>query len=178
MSSPLHRLLLSRRELFVIATTSSTVAIGFIFKRDSSDYLLLQSKFDHSVFNVSPCACDSVQDPSSLQQQDKKNEQKHTPISSRPELHARDLSPSIWSRLLAPIGILSLPRLLTPNDPAFKVSKRFLRKRQNDEEKIRKLVMEDAPKAEPKVDTKPTPAPTVDTDDGDTMSYFEKLANE
>ena len=40
-------------------------------------------------------------------------------------------------------------------------------------------VMEDAPKAEPKVDTKPTPAPTVDTDDdGDTMSYFEKLANE
>ena len=40
-------------------------------------------------------------------------------------------------------------------------------------------VMEDAPKAPPKVDTKPTPAPTVDTDDdGDTMSYFEKLANE
>jgi len=40
-------------------------------------------------------------------------------------------------------------------------------------------VMEDAPKAPPKVDTKPTPAPTVDTDDdGDTMSYFEKLSNE
>ena len=40
-------------------------------------------------------------------------------------------------------------------------------------------VMEDAPKAEPKVDTKPTPAPTVDTDDeGDSLSYFEKLANE
>jgi len=39
-------------------------------------------------------------------------------------------------------------------------------------------MMEDAPKAEPKVDTKPTPAPTVDDDDGDTMSYFEKLANE
>jgi len=39
--------------------------------------------------------------------------------------------------------------------------------------------MEDAPWVEPKVDTKPTLAPTVDTDDdGDTMSYFEKLANE
>lgn len=39
-------------------------------------------------------------------------------------------------------------------------------------------VMEDAPWAEPKVDTKPAPAPTVDDDEGDTMSYFEKLAKE
>jgi hypothetical protein len=39
-------------------------------------------------------------------------------------------------------------------------------------------VMEDAPWVEPKVDTKPAPAPTVDDDEGDTMSYFEKLANE
>ena len=40
-------------------------------------------------------------------------------------------------------------------------------------------VMEDAPWVEPKVDTKPTPAPTIDTgDDEDTMSYFEKLAKE
>jgi hypothetical protein len=40
-------------------------------------------------------------------------------------------------------------------------------------------VMEDAPWVEPKVDTKPTPAPAVDNDDdGDTMSYFEKLAKE
>ena len=39
-------------------------------------------------------------------------------------------------------------------------------------------VMEDAPRVEPKVDTKPAPAPTVDKDDEDTMSYFEKLANE
>ena len=40
-------------------------------------------------------------------------------------------------------------------------------------------VMEDAPWVEPKVDTKPTPAPTVDNgDDEDTMSYFEKLAKE
>jgi len=40
-------------------------------------------------------------------------------------------------------------------------------------------VMEDAPWVEPKVDTKPTPAPTVDNDDDeDTMSYFEKLAKE
>jgi len=38
-------------------------------------------------------------------------------------------------------------------------------------------VMEDAPWADPKVDTEPTPAPTVD-DDKDTMSYFEKLAKE
>ena len=39
-------------------------------------------------------------------------------------------------------------------------------------------VMEDAPWVEPKVDTKPAPAPTVDDDEGDTMSYFEKLAKE
>jgi len=41
-------------------------------------------------------------------------------------------------------------------------------------------VMEDAPRVEPKVDTKPAPAPkpTVDSDDEDTMSYFEKLAND
>ena len=39
-------------------------------------------------------------------------------------------------------------------------------------------VMEDAPWAEPKVDTKPASAPTVDDDEGDTMSYFEKLAKE
>ena len=40
-------------------------------------------------------------------------------------------------------------------------------------------VMEDAPWVEPKADTKPTPAPTVDNgDDEDTMSYFEKLAKE
>jgi hypothetical protein len=38
-------------------------------------------------------------------------------------------------------------------------------------------VMEDSPFAEPKVDTKPAPAPTIDNDD-DTVSYFEKLANE
>jgi hypothetical protein len=40
-------------------------------------------------------------------------------------------------------------------------------------------VMEDAPVAEPKVDTSPAPAPTVsEEDDDDAMSYFEKLANE
>lgn len=40
-------------------------------------------------------------------------------------------------------------------------------------------VMEDAPVAEPKVDTAPAPAPTVsEEDDDDAMSYFEKLANE
>ena len=39
--------------------------------------------------------------------------------------------------------------------------------------------MEDAPSVEPKVNTKPSPAPAVSTkDDGDTMSYFEKLAND
>ena len=38
-------------------------------------------------------------------------------------------------------------------------------------------VMEDAPRVGPRVNTKPVPAPTPD-DDGDTMSYFEKLANE
>ena len=42
-------------------------------------------------------------------------------------------------------------------------------------------VMEDAPWVEPKVDTKPAPAPKPtanNNDDEDTMSYFEKLANE
>ena len=40
-------------------------------------------------------------------------------------------------------------------------------------------VMEDAPRVQPKVDTKPAPKPTVDNDnDEDTMSYFEKLAKE
>ena len=40
-------------------------------------------------------------------------------------------------------------------------------------------IMEDAPVAEPKVDTVPAPKPTVsDDDDDDAMSYFEKLANE
>jgi hypothetical protein len=40
-------------------------------------------------------------------------------------------------------------------------------------------VMEDVPWDEPKVDTKPTPAPAVDNDGSeDTMSYFEKLAKE
>ena len=39
--------------------------------------------------------------------------------------------------------------------------------------------MEDAPWVERKVNTKPSPAPAVSTkDDGDTMSYFEKLAND
>ena len=40
-------------------------------------------------------------------------------------------------------------------------------------------IMEDAPVAEPKVDTAPAPKPTVsDDDEDDAMSYFEKLANE
>jgi hypothetical protein len=45
--------------------------------------------------------------------------------------------------------------------------------------------MEDAPVAEPKIDTAPAPdffkdapAPTVSDDGEDSMSYFEKLANE
>ena len=41
-------------------------------------------------------------------------------------------------------------------------------------------IMEDAPVAEPKVDTPPAPQPTVlgDAGEDDAMSYFEKLANE
>ena len=40
-------------------------------------------------------------------------------------------------------------------------------------------VMEDAPRVEPKVDTKPAPAATVSNDEeDDTMGYFEKLARE
>ena len=38
--------------------------------------------------------------------------------------------------------------------------------------------MEDAPWVEPKVNTKPAPAPTAESDDEDTMSYFVKLAQE
>jgi len=41
-------------------------------------------------------------------------------------------------------------------------------------------IMEDAPVAEPKIDTPPAPQPTVlgDAGEDDAMSYFEKLANE
>jgi hypothetical protein len=52
--------------------------------------------------------------------------------------------PSLWARL----GILShpLPRFLTPNDPAFKIPKRFFRQRQSNEEKMRQILTEEAPK--------------------------------
>lgn len=45
---------------------------------------------------------------------------------------------------------------MTPNDPAFKLSKRFLRKRQSDETKMRKLLSEDVPKltGDPDFETK------------------------
>ena len=39
-------------------------------------------------------------------------------------------------------------------------------------------LMESEPSSAIKVDTKPEPAPTVEADDDDAMSYFEKLANE
>ena len=39
-------------------------------------------------------------------------------------------------------------------------------------------VMEDAPSVDSKVNTIPAPAPTAESDDEDTMSYFEKLAQE
>jgi len=145
MKSSLNSFLHSRRKLIVIASTTSALAIGFISRIDTSASLHGRSKSDHDGFNVSPCACDSTQDPPSLRWQQQKEEKSIT-VSARPELYAGVHSSSFWKRLLAPIGILSLPRPLTSNDPAFKVSKRFLQKRQIDEEKMRKLVTEDVPK--------------------------------
>ena len=68
-----------------------------------------------------------------------------------------ETKPSIWFKLLAPFGILSpsLPRLLTPNDPAFQIPKRFLRKRQDDEEKVRQLLTRKVPaRNDPQFDEK------------------------
>ncbi len=125
MNSTLFRFLHSRRELFVIGLTGSTLAADYISRiADSSD--TLRSNSHLAVFNASHCACESVKDKQKLQ--------------------AQIPSPSLWRRLLVPIGILPLPRLLTPKDPAFKLSKRFLRKRQNDDERMRKLVTEQGPK--------------------------------
>ena len=48
-----------------------------------------------------------------------------------------------WIRrnLLAPIGIpLPVPRILTSNDPTLKLSKRFIQRRQRDEERMRQLL--------------------------------------
>mmetsp|Transcript_7693 Transcript_7693/g.18846 ORF Transcript_7693/g.18846 Transcript_7693/m.18846 type:complete len:220 (+) Transcript_7693:98-757(+) len=125
MNSTLFRFLHSRRELFVIGLTGSTLAADYISRiADSSD--TLRSNSHLAVYNASHCACESVKDKQKLQ--------------------AQIPSPSLWRRLLVPIGISPLPRLLTPKDPAFKLSKRFLRKRQNDDERMRKLVTEQGPK--------------------------------
>ena len=137
MNSSFCRFLHSRRELFVIGLTGSTLAIDRISRMDSSDALQLQSKSSLGLFNASHCTCDSARDPSFLSQQ-QRNE-KPSPIPARSEFHAGVSSPSLWRRLLAPIGILPLPRLLTPNDPVFKLSKRFLRQREMDDEKMRKI---------------------------------------
>jgi hypothetical protein len=54
-----------------------------------------------------------------------------------------------WIRrsLLAPIGIpLPIPRVLTPQDPALKLSKRCLQRRTKDEERLRQLILEKGPK--------------------------------
>lgn len=145
MNSYLSRLLYSRRRIIVIATTGSTMAIGFTSRVESSDFFHLQTKSDDCIFDALHCTCDSSKSLNSLPQQ-QESRQNSIQKSMHPALSEVVRSPSLWSRLLAPFGILSLPRLLTPNDPAFKVSKRFLRKRQSDEEKMRKLVVEEVPK--------------------------------
>jgi len=128
MNSTLFRFLHSRRELFVIGLTGSTLAAAeCITKIESSDTLGRNERNSNvGIFGASHCVCESV--------------------SQREQNQSQIPPPSLWRRLLIPIGILPLPRLLTKDDKAFQIPKRFLRKRQYDDERMRKLVAEDAPK--------------------------------
>jgi len=123
-----HRLSYCRRKIIVAATTTSIGVAGLIIGTVS-------------------CGCESSAPPSTERNNSNRlvnNTTSLTTSSSGITIH----QPSIWFRLLARIGIIShnLPRLLTPNDPAFKISKRFLRRRQNDEEKMRQLLTVEVPK--------------------------------
>lgn len=143
-----RRILQPHRRRLLVASTTSTVTIGLITGVKSFDVCRRQSKSGHGLFEVTSCLCDSARDSSHLQQAQHQGEDRRPrPVSLRPELESGVRPPSsFWSRLVAHFGILSLPRLLTPSDPAFKISKRFLRKRRSHEEKIRKIVVEDVPK--------------------------------
>lgn len=123
----MFRFLHSRRELFVIGITGSTLAVECISRIESSDTLQRNGMNSNlGIFHTSHCLCESV--------------------PQRQEKQAQIPSPSLWRRLLIPIGILPLPRLLTKDDKAFQIPKHFLRKRQYDDERMRKLVAGDAPK--------------------------------
>mmetsp|Transcript_32788 Transcript_32788/g.36516 ORF Transcript_32788/g.36516 Transcript_32788/m.36516 type:complete len:383 (+) Transcript_32788:78-1226(+) len=124
----INKLLYCRRTISIAATTTSIGVAGLIIGTVS-------------------CGCESSATPSIERNNSNRlvnNTTSLTTSSSGITIH----QPSIWFRLLARIGIIShnLPRLLTPNDPAFKISKRFLRRRQNDEEKMRQLLTEEVPK--------------------------------
>jgi hypothetical protein len=115
----LHRLLYCHRTIIVTATTASIGAVGLITEKESSSHH--QSHYC--------CACESSASASA---------------SFSTPLDITVHRPSLWARL----GIIShpLPRLLTPNDPAFKIPKRFFRQRQSNEERMRQLLTEKAPK--------------------------------
>ena len=125
INSAVLRFLNSRRELFVIGLTSSTLAIDRL--SNSTNESLLQWNRELGLFGTSSCTCESS------------SEQKSFPILTRSELN---LKVPIWRRLLAPVGVFPVPRVLTPNDPALKIPKRFLRQREIDDEKMRKISTE------------------------------------
>lgn len=141
----------------MIGATTSTATIWLVATVDSPDSSHYhQRKADLVFYNLMPCACDDDSTkPTNLLPQHQKQHQSQQKKQYTPEL-TRNSSytatnrrpPSLLNRVLVSIGIFSLPlpRPLTPNDPAFSISRKFLRKRQNDEEKMRKLVTEDAPK--------------------------------
>eukprot|EP00536_Pseudo-nitzschia_multiseries_P015547 jgi/Psemu1/299039/fgenesh1_pm.908_\ len=106
---------------------------------------------------ASYCTYRTQQEQQQQQQQQQKEQQQHDaqePASS----YTTNNSPSLWKRLLVSVGIssLPLPRLLTTDDPAFKIPARFLRKRHDDEERMRKVLTEEAPKlrGDPHLETK------------------------
>ncbi|VEU33549.1 unnamed protein product [Pseudo-nitzschia multistriata] len=135
----LRKLLLSHRKTIILGTTTSTAIICLVSTQDSDESLRYHRESARGILDSIPCACDGGSSAK---------------IPLRPVGSASDLSqiaanpPSLWNRALVSIGLSSppLPRRLTPKDPAFQIPRKFLRKRQQDEEKMRKLVIEDAPK--------------------------------
>lgn len=136
---PARRLLRVNRKPIVLVVATAMATIGFRqSRRDETTFGSFRVYKANGILSLAPCACDDSSESSVHPQAG------GTP---RPFL-SKEVIPSWHRRLLATIGIVSLPlpRTLTPGDLAFRISKSFLRKRRNDEERMRKLVMETAPK--------------------------------
>lgn len=127
----------------VAAAITSAVTVGLITRADFFNSRHDQS--DHVGLKKITACDDDAESVSQTEKQDVERRINDTPL---PSFDTAVHTPSLLVRLLAPIGILSLPlpRILTKNDPAMKVDSRFLRNRKNDEEKLRRLLSEEAPK--------------------------------